>query len=430
MKTGRKIVLAVAGLAVLGIGGFAVLAHEREIAPIAKPDPASFDPKIVARGEVLANYGDCTACHTREDGQPFAGNFRLPTPFGVIYSSNITPDVETGIGAWSQDAFRRAMKDGVGRRGEHLYPAFPYDHFTKVKDEDIDAIYAYLMAGVAPVKETMRENELPFPLNIRPILAGWKLLFLDKTPFQPDASKSAEWNEGAYLVEGLGHCGACHTPRNMMGARTTPAYGGGEAEGWYAPPLNKDAISQMPWTKQEMVVYLMDGWHADHGMGAGPMKPVVDALHEQNEIDVFAIAEYVMSLRAGERKIDGPAARAAAVKKEWGHPEAPPVPREHADGAKLFQARCAQCHHVNGGTVPLALQSSIHAPTPGTVVHAIHGGIRPPVGALGRSMPAFGPQLSAAEMTALTTFLRARYAPNQKPWSNIDATVKETRTGG
>jgi mono/diheme cytochrome c family protein len=237
----------VAGLVLAAAAGFAFLAYQPEIAAVARPDPASIDKALVERGRVLANYGDCTACHTRPDGPPFAGNLPLKTPFGTIYTSNITPDAETGIGTWSKEAFRRSMKDGVDRRGHHLYPAFPYDHFTKVKDADIDAIYAYLMAAIEPVRETTRGNDFGFPFNIRATVAVWKALFLDKTPFRPDPSKDAEWNEGAYLVEGLGHCGACHTPRNFMGARTTPTYGGGSAEGWYAPPLNKDNLSQQPW---------------------------------------------------------------------------------------------------------------------------------------------------------------------------------------
>jgi mono/diheme cytochrome c family protein len=415
MAIRRKVLWTVAGLIVVGAAVFAFLAYEREIAPIARPDPASFDKKLVERGRVLANYGDCTACHTRPDGPAFAGNLPLRTPFGTIYTSNITPDPETGIGQWSREAFRRAMKDGVDRRGRHLYPAFPYDHFTKVKVEDIDAIYAYLMASVEPVRERTRGNNFGFPYNIRATLAVWKLLYLDKTPFRPDPKRDAEWNEGAYLVEGLGHCAACHSPRNAMGARTTPAYGGGSAEGWYAPPLNKDNLSQQPWTKIEMVVYLMDGWHARHGVAAGSMTPVVDALHKQNEIDVFAIAAYVLTLRAGEKPIDADAVRAAALKLEWGHPEAPPVPKEFAAGAKVFEARCALCHRSTGATVPLALQTSIHAPVPDSVVQAIRDGIKPPVGALGRSMPAFAGQLSDAEMAELVKFLRARFS-NRAPW--------------
>jgi mono/diheme cytochrome c family protein len=403
------------GLVLASAVGFAALAYQSEMAPVARPDPASFDKALVERGRVLANYGDCTACHTRPDGAPFAGNFPLKTPFGTIYTSNITPDVETGIGTWSRDAFRRSMKEGVNRKGKHLYPAFPYDNFTKVTDADIDAIYAYLMAAVEPVRETPRGNDFSFPFNIRATLAVWKALFLDKTPFQPDPSKDAEWNEGAYLVEGLGHCGACHSPRNVMGARTTPTYGGGSAEGWYAPPLNKNNLSQQPWTKVELVIYLMDGWHPKHGMAAGPMTPVVDALHKQNEIDVFAIAAYVGTLRAGEKPIDADAVRTAALRLEWGHPDAPPVPQEFSEGAKVFAARCAQCHRNNGATVPLALQTSIQAPISDSGVEVIRNGIKPPTGTLGRSMPAFGPQMSDAEMIALVKFLRARFS-GQASW--------------
>jgi mono/diheme cytochrome c family protein len=402
-------------LVLAGAIGFAFLAYEREIASIPRPGPGSFAKAAVERGRVLANYGDCSACHTRPDGPPFAGNLPLKTPFGTIYTTNITPDVETGIGSWSKEAFRRSMKDGVDRKGNHLYPAFPYDHFTKVTDADIDAIYAYLMAGVEPVREATRGNDFSFPFNIRQTLAVWKLLFLDKTPFKPDPSKDKEWNEGAYLVEGLGHCAACHSPRNFMGARTTPDYGGGSAEGWYAPPLNKDNLSRQPWSKLELVVYLMDGWHANHGMAAGPMTPVVDALHKQNEIDVFAIAAYVGALRAGERPIDAAAVRAAALKLEWGNPDAPPVPKEFSAGVKVFEARCAQCHRSKGATVPLALQTSIHAPVPDSVVEVIKTGIKPPTGALGRSMPAFGSQLSDAEIAAVAKFLRARFS-KQAPW--------------
>jgi nicotinate dehydrogenase subunit B len=213
-----------------------------------------------------------------------------------------------------------------------------------------------------------------------------------------------------------------------MGAETTPTYGGGFAEGWYAPPLNKDNLSQLPWTQNELVIYLMDGWHAKHGMAAGPMTPVVDALYKQNEIDVFNIAAYVATLRTGEKAIDEAAVMTAARKLDWGHPDAPGVPKGHEEGAKIFQARCAQCHNRSGGTVSLALLTSMHAPTADTVAHAIWSGIRPPTGALGRSMPAFGPQLTEAETTALVKFLRARYS-DKKAWSGVDSAVKDVRKG-
>ena len=184
---------------------------------------------------------------------------------------------------------------------------------------------------------------------------------------------------------------------------------------WFAPPLDKDNLSQQPWTKNELVVYLMDGWHPNHGIAGGPMTPVVNALQKQNEIDVFAIAAYVGTLRAGERPIDQAAARGAALRLEWGHPDAPPVPKEFSEGAKVFAARCAQCHRRNGATVPLALQTSIQAPVADSVRQVIGNGITPPTGALGRSMPAFGPQMSQAEIAALVRFLRARFGKGE-PW--------------
>ena len=431
MKASRLILwtVVVVALVLVAVVAWAIIARPPELAPIARPDPASFDRRQVERGRVLAGFGDCTACHTREDGRPFAGGFPLKTPFGIIYTSNITPDRDTGIGGWSREAFRRAMKDGVARDGTHLYPAFPYDHFTKVTDADIDAIYAYLMT-VEPVSERSKPNELGFPYNQRWTLSFWKALYLDKTPWKPDPSKDAEWNNGAYLVEGLGHCGACHTGRNFMGAETSPTYGGGYAEGWWAPPLNKDSPSRQSWTKNELVVYLMDGWHPKHGMAAGPMTPVVDALHKQNEIDVFAIASYVLSLRSAAKPVDDAATRAAAEKREWGHPEAPALPNDQAirDGAKVFESRCVMCHRRNGGTVPLALQSSVHAPDASTVAHAIANGIRPPTGALGRSMPAFKDQISEAEMVALVKFVKSRYGDGGT-WSGVESTVKDARAG-
>jgi mono/diheme cytochrome c family protein len=427
MRGSRIALWAAVVLVLVVVAGVLLASRQSEMAPIARPDPASFDKRLVDRGRVLAVFGDCTACHTREDGQPFAGNFALKTPFGVIYTSNITPDPQTGIGTWSKEAFRRAMKEGVDREGDHLYPAFPYDHFTKVTNDDIDAIYAYLMGAVAPVKEETRKNELGFPYNIRATLYVWKALFLDKTPWKPDPTKDAEWNNGAYLVEGLGHCGACHTPRNFMGAETTPVYGGGSAEGWHAPAINKDSISALPWSKAQLVNYLMDGWHRDHGMSAGPMMPVVNSLHKQNEIDVFAIAAYVATLRGGAKPIDEAAVRTAAAKREWGHPEAPAVPKELAEGARVFQARCAQCHRSGGATVSLALQTSVNAPDPSSVAHVIWEGIKPPQGALGRSMPPLGQQMTEAEMIDLVKFVRGRYSRSGST-SGVESAVRDARS--
>jgi len=201
-----------------------------------------FDPALVARGANLAAIGSCATCHSPAPAQPFAGGLALQTPFGTVYSTNITPDPETGIGAWTQAAFARAMREGVARDGHLLYPVFPYDHYTNLADEDIGALYAYLMTR-APSTAPAQANRLIFPLGWRPLLAGWNMLYLKRGAVAPDPQRGTDWNRGAYLTEALGHCGSCHTPRNMLGAQDLDRYlGGGEAEGWYVPALNRRAI--------------------------------------------------------------------------------------------------------------------------------------------------------------------------------------------
>ncbi len=189
------------------------------------------------RGRYLVEAGDCQACHTKAGGQPFAGGRAIQTPFGVIYSPNITPDHDTGIGAWSDDQFYRAMHQGIAANGDHLYPAFPYPWYTKVTREDALAIRAYL-STLDPVKAERRSNDLDWPLNHREVMAGWNELFFKEGQFSADPKKSPEWNRGAYLVEGLGHCGACHTPTNIFGAaKTSERLQGGTLQDWYAPDL-------------------------------------------------------------------------------------------------------------------------------------------------------------------------------------------------
>ena len=217
----------------------------------------TFDAKLIQQGAALEAIGDCNTCHTAPGGRAYAGGRGIETPFGTIYSTNITPDTATGIGGWSEAAFVRAMREGVDREGRHLYPAFPYDHFDIASDADLSALYAFLMTR-EPVIANEPENDLVFPLSWRPLLAGWKLLFLRPRVFQADGTKSAEWNRGAYLVEGIGHCGACHTPRNALGAvQLDRAYSGGRAEGWdahlgffavaYDTPAQGLVVPILPW---------------------------------------------------------------------------------------------------------------------------------------------------------------------------------------
>ena len=221
---------AAVALVVAGTVAAFAIAWRPAIPATDPPSPQNFDVHLVKRGRDLAAIGNCASCHTVRGGQDFAGGLPVATPFGTIYSSNITPDAETGIGHWPESAFRRAMRAGVDRNGRHLYPTFPYDHFTNVSDEDDRALYAYLMTR-QPVRSTAPANQLPFPLDQRFVIAGWKLLFLHRGAYQPDPARDPEWNRGAYLVEGLAHCGACHTPRNALGAeRESAAFAGGDVE--------------------------------------------------------------------------------------------------------------------------------------------------------------------------------------------------------
>ena len=199
------------------------------------------------------------SCHIRPGGQPLAGGYGVNTPFGVIYGTNITPDTQTGIGRWSLAAFTRAMREGVSRDGHHLYAAFPYTAFTELSDDDINALYAYLMTRT-PVSATIPPNTVPFPLNIRLLEEGWKILFFRKKAFQPDPTKDAEWNRGAYLAEALSDCGGCHTPRNALGAeKLRHAYAGAVVDNWIAPPLTEANPSPVPWTEERLFSYLRTG---------------------------------------------------------------------------------------------------------------------------------------------------------------------------
>ncbi len=284
-------------IAALLIGGGAAafaIAWRPAISAIDPPAPQSFDPALVKRGRELAAIGNCSDCHTVRGGKDFAGGLPVPTPFGTIYSSNITPDAETGIGRWPEAAFRRAMRSGVNRDGQHLYPTFPYDHFTNVTDEDDQALYAYLMTR-EPVRAPARDNQLRFPLDQRFVIAGWKLLFLHRGTYRPDSSQSAEWNRGAYLVEGLAHCGACHTPRNALGAERRRAPRLPAATSTTGTPTRsmRSHRRRCRGTREALFIYLRQGWHPDHGTARGPMAEVVSNLSQVTESDVHAIATYM-----------------------------------------------------------------------------------------------------------------------------------------
>jgi mono/diheme cytochrome c family protein len=388
----------------------------------------SFSSADIERGAQLAAIGNCITCHTKTDGVPFAGSRPIATPFGTIYSTNITPDRNNGIGGWSEAAFNRAMKDGVRRDGQHLYPAFPYDHMTRMSDEDIRAVYAFMMTR-RPVEAANPENDLPFPFNIRALVAGWKLLFLDRGTMQPDPSKDAEWNRGAYLVEGLGHCGACHTPRNILGAeKPGHAYAGGESDGWIAPALNAASPAAVPWDKARLYNYLRVGFDPVHGVAAGPMAPVVNNLKAVDEADVRSIAVYVADIagaRAAERQAqtDKVLARVTDGSSTVQQPDHP--------GAAVYAGACAQCHGEFGrapavAALNLTLSSTLRTPRPDNVIRIVREGIHPAEGEAGPVMPGFAEVLTDRQLTDLVAFLRTHFA-GQDAWTDIDESLRKAK---
>ena len=290
--TPRRVLAAIAIGLLAGFGGFLAWAHRPAIAPIAVPPPASFAPALVARGAALARIGDCRSCHSVVPIAEHAGGRPLTTPFGTLYGANITPDPDKGIGHWSLAAFARALREGVSRGGDHLYPAFPYDHFTGLSDGDVAALYAFVMTR-RPVHADPPPNRLMPPLAWRPLQAGWKLLFFRPARLRPDPAMDPLWNRGAYLAEGVAHCASCHTPRGLLGdERDSQAYRGGKAEGWTVPPLTGRSGSER-WTAGQIETYLRTGRAPDGKSVAGPMADVVANLALAPAPDVHAIALYI-----------------------------------------------------------------------------------------------------------------------------------------
>ena len=422
-----------------GIAGFigglvglacAIIPGPREIAPIAPGSlgASTWSAATLERGRQIALAGDCAVCHTAPGGQKNAGGFALETPFGTIYSTNITPDPETGIGLWSYAAFERAMRKGIARDGAHLYPAFPYTAFAKMSEPDMLALYAYLISQ-PPVKHAPPKTSLPFPMNLRSTVAGWNWLFHDDSEFEPDASKSAMWNRGKYLVDGAAHCGACHTPRNRLGAEKGGlAYlAGGEAEGWDAPALVGHR-GPVPWTEKALFDYLRTGFSREHGVAAGPMGPVVTGLSELPESDVKAIAHYITSLSP---KVDEAAAASAAQKQSDGADVVSVMGLER--GRQTFETACAVCHAASGGVGHLGvrplmgLNTSVAQNRPDNLLHVLHNGIDSPATAELGYMPGFGDVYDDRQMAELAAYIRARYAPDQPAWTDLEQASAQVR---
>lgn len=356
------------------------------------------DADAVSRGKYLAAAGDCIACHTAAKGKAFAGGLALNTPFGKIVASNITPDKEYGIGNWTDAQFVRAVKAGVAPHAKLLYPAMPYNLYAKVSDKDILDILAYLKT-VPAVHEPIAANQLPFPFNIRLLMFGWNLLFFDRTPFQPDPKQSVEWNRGAYLVDGLGHCTACHSAKNALGGDSNYLEGG-DLEGWHAPEISGNGYLGLgKWSVADITTYLHTGGNRI-GVAAGPMaEAVTNSLQFMSDADLKAMAVYLKSVHGSDAT--------------------PPAPLAASDagmtlGRDLYMANCAACHRANGtgvdAMVPsLATNASVQAPGANNVIRTILIGGRGAVTAsnpTGAQMPGFAWKLSDGEIAALATYVR------------------------
>ena len=419
------LVLALAALLAVGLGALALsLAHRGDAPPqlaAAAESPAS--PDQVRRGQYLARAGDCIVCHTTAGGKPFAGGVALPTPFGTLYSSNLTPDRETGLGTWSAGDFWRAMHHGVGRDGRMLYPAFPYPNYTRVTREDSDALFAYLQA-LAPVPQPNRPHEVRFPYNTQIALAAWRALYFTPADAAADPRRSAEWNRGAYLVEGLGHCSACHSPRNALGATSAAhALEGGRIpqQGWYAPSLHAAHEAGLgAWSVPDIVQLLRVGV-APGASVSGPMAEVVSqSLQYLSTTDLQAMAVYLKALpQTGGAPEPAPVADAAVL----------------ARGGTIYAARCAQCHGDTGQGTPglypaLAGNRAVALPQADNVVQMIlRGGYQAQTAGNPRplGMPPFQHLLDDGEVAAVASFVRASWGHVSPPVSALEVQrVKES----
>ena len=387
--------------------GFAALAALMFGATAASAAELPFDQ--VTSGRYQAVLGDCAGCHTLPSGAPFAGGVELQTPFGKLVGANITPDTETGIGAWSERDFRNAMKIGVGHNGVRLYPAMPYPAYTKMTDRDIGDLWAYLRS-VQPVKHAVKSNQLPFPFNIRLLMAGWNWINFSATDFKADAQKSAEWNRGAYIVQGAGHCATCHSPKTSLGADKDSEFLKGEVlQGWLAPKITnapRQGLGQ--WSVEDITAYLKTGANK-FDIASGPMAEVVgNSTSRMTDADVHAIAVYLKGL-PGEAPKSTPVAASDPGMKA---------------GAAIYADTCSACHGLEGEGQPklfprLAGNALIQQTDATTLIRVVLAGSQA-VGTQAApttpAMPSLAWRLSDAQVADVLTYVR-------NIWGNAAAPV-------
>jgi mono/diheme cytochrome c family protein len=375
----------------------------------------------VRRGEYLALAGDCTGCHTQPGGKPFAGGVVVPTPAGAIVGSNITPSKTAGIGHYTLEQFADAVRRGVDEEGRHLYPAMPYTAYAKLTDDDIAALYAYFMHGVAPVDTRPARTALPFPFDQRWAIGVWNALFLDRAVYRADPQKDAQWNRGAYLVQGAAHCGTCHTPRNVLMAESNSRFlGGGKVGSWNAPNITSDANSGIGgWSDAELVAYLAHGDAHRKAQAAGPMAEAIDnSLRHMREEDLTAMVAYLRTVPAIRNSGDArPAFAWGSESNQLATLRGFPLPQdpEAMSGAQLYDAWCATCHQASaegsfdGEMPPLFHNTGVGSADTDNLVMVMLEGIERmgPQGAV-VLMPAFA-QLSDRRLATLGSWLTKRY---------------------
>jgi mono/diheme cytochrome c family protein len=417
----RRLAVVLLVLVVLGLAGVAWFAWQ--LKPWQTPAHGAAATKVgndvISRGEYLARAGDCVACHTAAGGALFAGGRAMPTPFGSLFTSNITPDDETGIGRWTPDDFYRMLHTGRSRDGALLYPAMPFANYTKVTRADSDAMYAYLMS-VPPVRQPNRPHELRFPFNQRDLLVGWRTLYFREGEYQPDPKQSAEWNRGAYLVQGLGHCSMCHTAVSALGgSRESEAFSGGMIpnQNWYAPSLTSNREAGLgEWSLDEIRDLLQAGV-SHRGAVYGPMAEVTyNSLQFMSDEDVRAMAVYLKSLPPKGEKRPEPQAQLVA-------------PGTMEAGRKLYGTWCAMCHGDDGkgnapAFPPLAANPSIEMASPVNPIRMVLNGSYAPATRKNPrpyGMPPFAQVLNDDEIAAVVTYVRVAWGNGGTPVSAAQA---------
>jgi cytochrome c553 len=386
----------------------------------ARPAKLQASEAQMTRGEYLAHVGDCVACHTKQTGTAFAGGFAMPTPFGTLYSPNITPDDATGIGKWSADEFYQMLHTGRSRDGTFLYPAMPFPAYTKITRADSDALFTYLRT-LQPVAQTNRDNELRFPYNNRSLMFGWRTLFFTEGTFKPDPGRAAEFNRGAYLVQGLGHCASCHSTINALGGTSEDsAFAGGliPLQNWYAPSLTSNQESGLGNWSVADIAALLKGGVSVRGAVYGPMAAVThNSLQYLSSADVTSMAVYLKSLL--ESKRSAPEAKDLTM-----------VPANAlAAGRTVYEERCASCHRSDGKGMPpayppLAGNPSIEMESSVNPVRMVLNGGYPPQTSLNPrpyGMPPFAQVLSDEDVAAVVTYIRVSWGNHGSPVSRREA---------